>query len=44
MSRQPTRRDALSFGGGAVAAIFGGRFLPEEEYPAVLRLDTVFGA
>jgi|GEM_PF-6307386 len=44
MNKAITRRDALTFaGGGAVAAIFGGRLVSEEDYPGVLRLDTIFG-
>lgn len=44
MNKLLTRRDALSFGGGAaVAAIFGGQLVSEADYPGVLRLDTVFG-
>jgi len=43
MNRPIDRRDFLAFSGGGVAAIFGGRYLPEEQYPAILRLDTVFG-
>lgn len=46
MSRNKvTRRDALMMGGSAtaVAAIFGGGFLDEKDYPGILKVQPVFG-